>query len=66
MIEAIHDGISEAFREHNAALSIDYIGQLHEMGIINDGQFQALVAAVNEAAESWLPIVDKDGLPLTG
>ena len=35
------------------------------MGIIDEGQFQSLVTAVNEAADSWLPIVDKDGLPLT-
>jgi hypothetical protein len=36
------------------------------MGIINDEQFQDLVRAVNEAADAWLPMADKDGLPLGG
>lgn len=66
LIEAIRGAVSGAFAEHNAALTIDYIRQVHEMGIINQDQFQALVTAVNEAADSWLPIVDQNGLPLTG
>lgn len=66
LIEAIRGGVSDAFAEHNAALTIDYIAQVHGMGIINDEQFQDLVRAVNEAADAWLPIADKDGLPLGG
>jgi hypothetical protein len=34
------------------------------MGIINAAQFADLVRAVNEAADSWYPRADKEGLPL--
>lgn len=64
LIEAIRGAVSDAFAEHNAALTLDYIEQVHQMGIINAEQFQALVAVVNEAADSWQPKVDQDGLPL--
>lgn len=66
LIEAIRHGLSAAFAEHNAALTIDYIRQVYEMGIITAAQFEALVAAVNDAADAWLPTVDPDGLPLAG
>jgi hypothetical protein len=64
LIEAIRGGMSDAFAEHNAALTIDYIRQVHDMGIINAAQFADLVRAVNEAADSWYPKADKEGLPL--
>lgn len=66
LIEAIRGGMSDAFAEHNAALTIEYIDQVHQMGIINAAQFQGLVTAVNEAADAWLPKVDEDGRPLEG
>ncbi|MFP3926560.1 hypothetical protein [Pseudomonas sp. W5-36] len=66
LIEAIRGGMSDAFAEHNAALTIDYIKQVHEMGIINAEQLEALVIALNDAADSWYPKVDKEGLPLEG
>jgi hypothetical protein len=66
LVEAIRGGMSDAFAEHNAALTIDYIALVHEMGIINDRQFQDLVRAVNEAADAWLPKLNQDGRPLEG
>lgn len=66
LIEAIGYAPSHAFAEHDAAQTIDYIAQVHELGIINDEQFQALVTAVNEAADAWVPTADPDGLPLAG
>lgn len=64
LIESIRHGTSHGFAEHNAVVTIGYIRQVHELGIINAVQFQALVRAVNEAADAWLPNADKGGLPL--
>jgi len=64
LIEAIRQGVSDAFAEHNAALTIEYIQQVHDMGIINDDQFMALLIAVNEAADNWQPKTNPDGMPL--
>lgn len=66
LIEAIRYALSDAFAEHNAVLTIDYIRQVRDLGIINAEQFQELVTAVNAAADSWLPKVDPDGMPLEG
>lgn len=61
LIEAISHGLSDAFAEHNAALTIDYIRQVHDLGIIHGEQFIALLVAVNEAVDSWQPKVYSDG-----
>ena len=55
LIESIREGTSYALAEHSAALTIDYIEQVHHIGIINAAQFQALVIAVNEVADDWNP-----------
>lgn len=62
LIESIRHGVSHAFAEHNTVVTIGYIRQVHELGIINASQFEALVGAVNEAADAWLPKVDEDGV----
>jgi hypothetical protein len=64
LIEAISDGLGNAFARHNANLTIDYIEQVHTLGIIDEAQFQALVVAVNDAANAWQPKVDLDDRPL--
>lgn len=64
LIESIRHGTSHAFAEHNAVVTIDYLRQVYELGIINASQFEVLVFAVNEAADAWLPMMKKDGLPL--
>lgn len=64
LIESIRHGTSHAFAEHNAVVTIGYIRQVHELGIINASQFEILVFAVNEAADAWLPTINKDGLTL--
>lgn len=64
LIDSIRHSLSDAFAEHNAALTIGYIGQVHKLGIIDAAQFEALKIAVNLAAAAWEPKVDKDGLPL--
>lgn len=61
LIETIRHGLSNAFAEHNAALTIDYIQQVHELGIISDEQFRALLMAVNEAADIWQDQTDSEG-----
>ncbi|MBD8598985.1 hypothetical protein [Pseudomonas sp. CFBP 8772] len=66
LIKAIRGGRSDAFAEHNAALTIDYIKQVHERGIINAEQLEALVIAVNDAADSWYPKLNKGGQLLQG
>lgn len=66
LIDAIRHSLSSAFAEHNAAQTLEYVEQLHQLGIIDTAQFQALASAVHDAADSWLPLVDPDGLPLTG
>lgn len=43
LIDSIRDGASHVFAEHNAALIIGYIRQVHDLGIINAAQFEALV-----------------------
>jgi hypothetical protein len=63
LIEAIRHGLSDAFAEHNAALTIDYIQQVHDMGIIDAVQFQALVFAVNDAADNWKQDASWNSLP---
>lgn len=63
--EAIRHGLSDAFAEHNAALTIEYLEQVHDLGIINGAQFIAYLVAVNEAADNWQPKIDSDGMPLT-
>jgi hypothetical protein len=64
LIEAIRDALRDAFAEHNAALTIEYVEQVHDMGIITATQFAALVIAINDAADAWQPKVDEDGRPL--
>lgn len=64
LVESIRYALSSAFAEHNAATTIDYIRQVHALGIIDAAQLETLVASVNQAADSWLPSVDKDGMPL--
>lgn len=64
LLESIRHGTSHAFAEHNAMVTIGYIRQVHEMGIIDALQFQVLVQAVNQAADAWLPTIDEDGFPL--
>jgi len=66
LIGSIRHGVSHAFAEHNAALTLDYIEHAHRLGVINAAQFQALVIAVNDAADGWQPNVDSDGVPLAG
>jgi hypothetical protein len=66
LIAAIRHGTSDTFAERNAALTLDYIEQAHRLGIINAAQFQALVIAVNDAADAWKPTVDRNGLPWGG
>lgn len=64
LIDSIRHGLSHSLAEHNVALTLGYIGQVHDLGIISREQFIALVIAVNEAADNWRPQVDADGLPL--
>ena len=64
LTESIHHGLGHSFAEHNVALTLYYIEQVHELGIINGEQFIALLVAVNEAADTWQPKVDSDGMPL--
>jgi hypothetical protein len=64
LLESIRHGTSHAFAEHNAVVTIGYIRQVHEMGIIDALQFEVLVQAVNQAADAWLPTIDEDGFPL--
>ena len=66
LIESIRHGTSQAFAEHNAALTLDYIEHVHHLGIIDAVQFQVLVIAVNDAADDWRPKVDRDGVLLVG
>jgi hypothetical protein len=66
LIETIRDARSDAFAGHNANLTIDYIEQVHTLSIIDEAQLQALVVAVNDAADAWQPKVDPDGIPLEG
>lgn len=56
----------ERVAEHNAALNIDYIRQVREMGITNAEQFRSSVTALNEAADNRLPKLNREGLPLEG
>jgi hypothetical protein len=58
LIESIRDGASHAYAQHNTAQTIDYIRQVHDLGIISASQCQALVIAVNDAADAWQPKVD--------
>lgn len=64
LIESIRHALGHSLAEHNAALTISYISQLSEMGIISAAQFHALVRAVSEAVDEWQPSMDKDGVPL--
>jgi hypothetical protein len=64
LIESIRHGLGHAFAEHNVALTFYYIEQVHDLGIINGEQFIALLVAVNEAADTWQPKVESDGMPL--
>jgi argininosuccinate lyase len=64
LIESIRSGSSHAFAEHNVVVTIGYIRQVYELGIIDASQFEALVQAVNDAADAWLPTRDEDGFPL--
>lgn len=66
LTEAIRGGVSDEFAEHSAPLTIYYNRQVHDMGTINAAQFADLVRAVNEVADSWLPKLDTDGIPLEG
>jgi len=64
LIEVIRGGISDAFAEHNAALTIDYIRQVHDMALSMPRNLRIWCAWVNEAVDSWYPKVDKEGQPL--
>jgi len=64
LIESIRDGASYTYAQHNTAQTIDYIRQVHDLGIISASQCQALVIAVNDAASAWQPKVDRNGLRL--
>jgi hypothetical protein len=64
LIESIRHGLGHSYAEHNVALTLDYVEQVHDLGIINREQFIALVVAVNEAADNWQPKVDPNGLPI--
>lgn len=64
LIESIRDGLGHSFAEHNVALTLDYIEQVHDLGIINREQSIALAIAVNDAADNWQSKVDANGLPL--
>jgi hypothetical protein len=64
LMESIRHGLSYALAEHHAALTIQYIGDLYDLGIINSPQFDALMIAVNEAADDWHPSIDRDGCML--
>jgi hypothetical protein len=66
LIESIRHGTSHAFAAQNAALTIDYIRQVHDRGAIDAAQCQALMIAVTEAADSWRPTVDPNGVPVAG
>ena len=60
LIESIRHGLSYTLAEHHAALTIDYIVHVYDLGIINGAQFDALVIAVNEAADDWRPLIDSE------
>jgi hypothetical protein len=64
LIDSIRHGLGHSFAEHIVAQTIGYIEQVHDLGIISDEQFIALLVAVNEAADNWQPKVDSDGVPL--
>lgn len=61
LIESIRHGTSHDFAHHNAAQTISYIRQVHELEIIDIDQFNALVAAVVVAAKDWQPQLDWNG-----
>ncbi|MFJ5300868.1 hypothetical protein ACIQAL_30635, partial [Pseudomonas sp. NPDC088368] len=61
LIESIRHGASHDFACRNAAQTITYIRQVHELGIIDVAQFNDLVAAVEVAASEWKPRIDWDG-----
>lgn len=63
LIDSISHATNHAFAEHNAAVTIGYIRQVHQMGIIDTFQFEVLVQAVDRAADAWLPVVDEVGFP---
>jgi hypothetical protein len=42
LAESIRHALSSAFAEHNAAITIDYIRQAHDLGIIDAAQLEAL------------------------
>lgn len=60
LIRSIRGGLGGEIAEHNAAVTIGYIEQVRYLGIINAAQFDALVAAVNEAADGRLPDSDRN------
>jgi hypothetical protein len=64
LIDSIRHGLGHSFAEQNIALTLGYLGQVHDLGIINREQFTTLVIAVNEAGDNWRPGIDADGLPL--
>jgi hypothetical protein len=64
LTESIRHGVGHSFAEHNVALTLGYIEQVHDLGVISREQFMALVIEVNEAADKWRPKIDADGLPL--
>jgi hypothetical protein len=66
LIESIRAGSSHPYARHNTAQTLHYIEQVHDLGIINAVQFEALVIAVNDAANTWQPRVDRNGLWLDG
>lgn len=46
MIESIRDGCSQSFSEHNTRETLNYVAQVHGMGLINDAQRSALESAI--------------------
>jgi hypothetical protein len=66
LVESIQHALSAAFAEHHAATTIEYTRQVHDLGIINAAQFETLLNAVNDAADSWVPVIDFNGRPLDG
>lgn len=59
LIRSIRGGLGGEIAEHNAAVTVGYIKQVHNLGIITDAQFDALLAAVNEAADAGCPKVNE-------
>lgn len=58
MAESVRNSSSQAFSQHNANEALNYIAQVHEIGIINDAQRAVLESAVRDARRAQVAPVE--------